>query len=188
MSVRSCFCFWKRIWCWKLQPATWWNCQYRLVRAASALFFSTLHSVTSTWYIEIGLIGSIYTIEIGNRYKSGLSSPGWAVRPLPAHCCLHPTPNLLSSSCPTPPTDTSQNLQAHPPAYLYMCRHTEDHICTLSPLRPAWMSAVVLALSCWHLWCFSTNYIVISHSDLSLSLSFTIVLSLASWGPQCLRD
>lgn len=135
-----------------------WNCLYQLTRADSALFVSSLHSVTSTPSLEIGLLGSIYTNEIGSRYKPGLSSPGLVVRPLPAHCCPAPPP---------PNTDTSQNLQAHPPGCLCVCKHTED-------------------LSCRRHQCFSTHYILIPDSDCSLtrllscSLEFTAVLSLTS--------
>ena len=37
-----------------------------------AHFFPTLHSVMLYWYLEVGHGGSIYTIEISKRYKSGL--------------------------------------------------------------------------------------------------------------------
>lgn len=93
---------------------------YWLVRADSEHFFSTTFS-------DFNLVAcnqpqwSIYTIKIGNLYKSGISFPGLFLRSLPAYHYLYSTPYIL----PIPLTHTYWHVTSHHRA----CKHITLCIC-----------------------------------------------------------
>ena len=139
------FSVFERGWPWKPAsqpcPGKGQDC---LVQANSAHFFSTLQSVPSDWQLEIS--GSIYTIKIGNGYKSELSSPALIVRPLQVHHCLYSTPNVLP--IPLTGTLTHHGVCKHIPCVsVYKQTHREPHIHAFSFLASLdWISAILLAV------------------------------------------
>lgn len=92
-----------------------------LVQADSARSFSTLHSVTSTWLLEISLSGIFTPSKLAAATDQSSSLQTWLLDFLPAHHCLYSTPNIL----PIPLTHTLTHSQQARRPVCCVCINTQ---------------------------------------------------------------